>query len=204
MGDDLDYWESYKDSDDDVNASENDNNLDELSDRLKSQKLSEDSDLHFTNDLFAGYSKVKEESSDNLFSSNLKQIGNFQRFIYTYLALADPYSQIELKCLKDCETLSKKLSQKIETSPAKSAVWLQFLDILLQSCEKKMELKDLQTLKRKVENFIKNKENAHRDKSLNKKKPNDVGTSKNYQDELDMLYGELSDTDEVSFFMVQN
>ncbi|EAN30890.1 Translation initiation factor eIF3 subunit family protein [Theileria parva strain Muguga] len=185
MGDDLDHWDSYKDSDDDVFAPENDNNLDEISDRLKSQKLSEDSDLHFTNDLFAGYSKVKDESSDNLFSTNIKQ-----------MALADPYSQIELKCLKDCETLSKKLSQKIETSPAKSAVWLQFLDILLQSCEKKMELKDLQTYKRKVENFIKNKENAHRDKSLNKKKPNDVGTSKNYQDELDMLYGELSDTDE--------
>lgn len=44
-------------------------------------------------------------------------MGTFKPHFDTHLALADPYSQIELKCLKDCETLSKKLSQKIETSP---------------------------------------------------------------------------------------
>nr|PVC50428.1 hypothetical protein MACL_00002290 [Theileria orientalis] len=195
---DLESWEAYRDSDQEDADPAKDASLEELSDKLKSQKLSEDSDLHFTNDLFSGYSNIKPESSDNLFSTNaIKQI-----------ALADPFSQIELKCLKDCETTSKKLSQKIDASPAKSGVWLQFLDILLQACEKKMDIKDLQTYKRKVENFIKAKEATHRDKSFNKKKPNgtvscpdpcvDIPAGKNYQDELDMLYGELSDTDEVN------
>ncbi|EKX72426.1 conserved hypothetical protein [Theileria equi strain WA] len=189
-GDSLDYWESYTDSEDEKAE---DPKVTELSDRLKAQKLSEDSDRQFTDDLFSGCAKaadVEEDPSDNLFGgTTVKQI-----------VLADPFSQIELKCLKDCETAAKKLSQKIETSPAKSPVWLQFLDILLQACEKKLDLKDVQTLKRKIENIIKAREVVQREKTYAKKKPNDLSGALNYKDELDMLYGDLSEDDDEFYY----
>ncbi|CDR95568.1 hypothetical protein BBBOND_0207250 [Babesia bigemina] len=112
----------------------------------------------------------------------------------------DPLAHVSLKCLKDCDNVAKKLSQKIEQSQAKSAVWLQFIDTLFQACEKKIELKDLQTLKRKIEAAIKAKEAKQSQVTFSKKKPNDISSVKNYQDELDMLYGDLSDEDEPFYY----
>lgn len=61
-------------------------------------------------------------------------------------------------------------------------------------------MKDLQTLKRKVEAAIKSREAKQSQATFSKKKPNDISSTKNYQDELDMLYGDLSEDDEPFYY----
>ncbi|KAK1443054.1 hypothetical protein BgAZ_305720 [Babesia gibsoni] len=191
----LTSWDAFTDSDsepDDANG--NNVDLNKLPQNLRSLKLSEAADNDFVEDLFSVSDKkvsgAQERGANDVFANNpLKAI-----------IPADPLAHVSLKCFKDCDVVAKKLSQKIEQSPAKSAIWLQFLDVLFQSCEKKLELKDLQTLKRKIESAIKNREAKQREQTFAKKKPNDITSSRNYQDELDMLYGELSDDEEPYYY----
>nr|BAN66170.1 conserved hypothetical protein [Babesia bovis] len=185
--DTLDCWDAYTDSEDDQPPSNVD--VSSLSAKLQAQKLSESADRDFVDDLFGVPSRSGGNAIDH---------GNdvFSQNPITAVIPTDPLSHVSLKCLKDCDEVAKKLSQKIEQSSAKSAIWLQFLDTLFQSCEKKLELRDLQTLKRKVESAIKAKEAKQSQATFSKKKPNDVTSAKNYQDELDMLYGDLSDDDD--------
>ncbi|GIX64039.1 translation initiation factor eIF3 subunit [Babesia caballi] len=190
----LDCWDAYTDSEEEQPAPKVEVDVTQLSQKLQAQKLSECADREFVDDLFSisekGASGAGDSADENVFGKIAAKAA----------APPDPFSQFSLKCLKDCDDVAKKLSQKIEQSPAKSAVWLQFLDTLLQACEKKIDLKDLQTLKRKVEAAIQNKEAKQSQVTFSKKKPNDISSSKNYQDELDMLYGELSDDDEPFYY----
>ncbi|KAK2197484.1 Eukaryotic translation initiation factor 3 subunit J [Babesia duncani] len=193
----LSFWEAYTDSEDDSTKDTGGKSIPvvKVPGHLQQQKLSEEADGEFVKDMFSDFNIAtgNVENEDDIFASNpLKQI-----------ALSDPFEQIELKCLKDCDNVTKRLCQKITESPAKSAIWLQFLDTLLQACDKKMELRDLQTLRRKVDASIKAREDQQRDRTFAKKKPNDVTTSKNYQDELDMMYGDLSYDEEDDPFYYQ-
>ncbi|KAK1940336.1 hypothetical protein X943_002619 [Babesia divergens] len=189
----LSCWDTYTDSEDEATTNAH-VDLNSLPENLRSLRLSQAADNEFVDDLFSVTDKNstgnRDHGDNDVFaSSRVKTI-----------IPADPLAHVTLKCLKDCDMVAKKLSQKIEQSQAKSAVWLQFLDTLFQSCEKKIELKDLQTLKRKVETAIKNREAKQREVAFSKKKPNDITSSKNYQDELDMLYGDLSDDDEPFYY----
>ncbi|GBE61262.1 translation initiation factor eIF3 subunit [Babesia ovata] len=193
--DTLDSWDAYTDSEDEKQPEpRGQEDVAKLSERLQSQKLSESADRDFVDDLFSVPGKGRGGGSDDAEADVFAQ-NPIHAIIPT-----DPLAHVSLKCLKDCDNVAKKLSQKIEQSQAKSAVWLQFIDTLFQACEKKIELKDLQTLKRKIEAALKAKEAKQSQVTFSKKKPNDISSVKNYQDELDMLYGDLSDEDEPFYY----
>ncbi|ORM41133.1 uncharacterized protein BXIN_0342 [Babesia sp. Xinjiang] len=186
--DTLDCWDAYTDSEEEEQK-QNKAEVAQLSQKLQAQKLSESADREFVDDLFGVPTRGTGngiDASNDVFAQNP----------ITAIIPTDPLAHVSLKCLKDCDEVAKKLSQKIEQSPAKSAIWLQFLDTLFQACEKKIEMKDLQTLKRKIDATIKAREAKQSQVSFAKKKPNDIPSAKNYQDELDMLYGDLSDDDD--------
>lgn len=102
--------------------------------------------------------------------------------------------------IKDCQTLGETLAMRIERSKAKSVAIERFLTIILSACETKLDDKDLQTTLRKIQGFIQKRENNKRFKAMNKKKPNDLRNSmKNYQEEIDMIYGDLSEEDDENY-----
>lgn len=192
----LSSWDAYLDSEPESETGPGGEvDINSLPENIRSLRLSQQADSELVDDLFSVPTSkagaASEEEDADVFANNPVKA----------IVPSDPLAHVTLKCLKDCDIVAKKLSQKIENSPAKSAVWLQFLDILFQSCEKKFNLKDLQTLKRKIEAAIKNRESKQSQVTFSKKKPNDVVTSsKNYQDELDMLYGQLSEDDEPYYY----
>lgn len=100
-------------------------------------RISEEADIITTRDLFSGHTKPLETKKSEI--SVFKKIG----IETTKSVVSDPYETIKLNTLKDCETVARKLSEKIVKSPAKGAVWVHFIDILLQSCQSKMEYKVL-------------------------------------------------------------
>ncbi|GFE55817.1 translation initiation factor eIF3 subunit [Babesia ovis] len=201
--DTLDCWDAYTDSEDErrfaltgctkSDAAVQSADVNALSAKLQAQKLSESADRDFVDDLFGVPSRTSANSDD--YANDIFAQNPIKTVIPT-----DPLAHVTLKCLKDCDDVAKKLSQKIDQSSAKSAIWLQFLDTLFQACEKKLDIKDLQTLKRKIEAALKNKEAKQTQAAFTKKKPNDMTSAKNYQDELDMLYGDLSDDDEPLYY----
>ncbi|SJK85953.1 conserved Plasmodium protein, unknown function [Babesia microti strain RI] len=167
----LDNWESFDDC-----------HVTPLSEKLNNQKISEEADIITTRDLFSGHTKPLETKKSEI-------------SVFKKIVVSDPYETIKLNTLKDCETVARKLSEKIVKSPAKGAVWVHFIDILLQSCQSKMEYKELITLKKKVEALVKTKEDLKRDLEYSKKKPN-AANFRSYKDELDMMYGDLTDEDD--------
>lgn len=102
-----------------------------------------------------------------------------------------------LNTLKDCEKLAETLGERIKLSKVKSVSLERFFSILITACESKLEDKDLNTIQKKIEKIVTNRERERRHKAINKRKPNsDMNVIKNYKDEVDMLYGDLSSYDE--------
>ncbi|KAI4837318.1 hypothetical protein MKS88_003789 [Plasmodium brasilianum] len=103
-----------------------------------------------------------------------------------------------LNSIKDCEALGEILASRIQKCKAKSVAIERFLSIILQACDGKLEDKELQCVNRKIQEIIEQREKKKRYAQINKKKPNEVKNSmKNYKDEVDMIYGDLSyDEDE--------
>ncbi|KMZ98654.1 hypothetical protein PVNG_03717 [Plasmodium vivax North Korean] len=95
--------------------------------------------------------------------------------------------------LRDCETLGEILAARIHESKAKSVAIERLLSIILPACEVKLEDKELQSINRKMQELIEKREKKKRYALINKKKPNEVRNAlKNYKDEVDMIYGDLS------------
>ncbi|OTN64645.1 Uncharacterized protein PKNOH_S130198700 [Plasmodium knowlesi] len=93
----------------------------------------------------------------------------------------------------DCETLGEILASRIQESKAKSVAIERLLSIILPACEGKLEDKELQSINRKIQELIEKREKKKRYALINKKKPNEVKNAlKNYKDEVDMIYGDLS------------
>nr|BAN65900.1 hypothetical protein [Babesia bovis] len=105
--DTLDCWDAYTDSEDDQPPSNVD--VSSLSAKLQAQKLSESADRDFVDDLFGVPSRSGGNAIDH---------GNdvFSQNPITAVIPTDPLSHVSLKCLKDCDEVAKKLSQKIEQS----------------------------------------------------------------------------------------
>ncbi|CAA9989147.1 conserved protein, unknown function [Plasmodium knowlesi strain H] len=98
-----------------------------------------------------------------------------------------------LNSIKDCETLGEILASRIQESKAKSVAIERLLSIILPACEGKLEDKELQSINRKIQELIEKREKKKRYALINKKKPNEVKNAlKNYKDEVDMIYGDLS------------
>ncbi|CXI63085.1 conserved Plasmodium protein, unknown function [Plasmodium berghei] len=98
-----------------------------------------------------------------------------------------------LNSIKDCEHLGEILAFRIKKSNAKSVAIERFISIILQASEMKLGNKELISLNRKIQDMIDKKEKKQRESLVNKKKPNEVKNSiKNYKDEVDMIYGDIS------------
>ncbi|ANQ09323.1 Uncharacterized protein PCOAH_00035010 [Plasmodium coatneyi] len=98
-----------------------------------------------------------------------------------------------LNSIKDCETLGEILATRIQESKAKSVAIERLLSIILPACEAKLEDKEMQSINRKMQELIEKREKKKRYALINKKKPNEVKNAlKNYKDEVDMIYGDLS------------
>ncbi|SBT38425.1 conserved Plasmodium protein, unknown function [Plasmodium ovale wallikeri] len=98
-----------------------------------------------------------------------------------------------LNSIKDCETLGEILSSRIKKCNAKSVAIERFISIILAASESKLEDKEIQSINRKIQEIMEKREKKKRYALINKKKPNEVKNSiKNYKDEVDMIYGDLS------------
>ncbi|VWU52766.1 conserved protein, unknown function [Hepatocystis sp. ex Piliocolobus tephrosceles] len=98
-----------------------------------------------------------------------------------------------LNSIKDCEMLGTTLGVRIKTSNLKSAALERFLSILLNASESKLDDKELKSINRKIQEILERREKQKRETAMKKKKPNEIKNKiKNYQDEVDMIYGELS------------
>jgi len=171
-----------------------------LEEKMKNQKLVEEADQKLMVDLFSGCDRPELATISPSNKSSTKKTNSThtpaKNTTSTTMA-GDSISKLELKSLKDCELFAEKISEKIQNSQAKSPAWLRLLDLLFKDCAVKMDVKDLNTLKNKVQHAIKQKEDAKRDSAAMKKKPNDKGNSmKDFRDEMDLFYGEISEEDE--------
>ncbi|CRH00954.1 conserved Plasmodium protein, unknown function [Plasmodium relictum] len=98
-----------------------------------------------------------------------------------------------LNSVKDCETLGEILATRIKNCKAKSVALERFLSIIIEACENKLKDTELKSINKKIESFINNREKGKRYALINKKKPNEIKNSiKNYEDEVDLIYGDLS------------
>lgn len=172
---------------------------DTMAERMRRQKLVEESEKRALHDLFAGCERPEAPANP---SKELEQRALLAAKAAKALAAtsSDPLDSVQLKTFRDCERLVDSLSKKIVESPAKSPAWLRLLDLLLKECTPKMDLKDLKTLQGKLNSTVTEKEKAERQLAEKKKKPNDIGSQcRNYKDELDVVYGGDSDDEDEEY-----
>ncbi|PFH35075.1 hypothetical protein BESB_059620 [Besnoitia besnoiti] len=163
---------------------------DPLAEKMRRQKLVEEADKRLMDDLFSGCDRPADYVPP---TAPVAAAASRAKATKTATQVVDPVDAICLRSYKDCEQLATRLSKKIRDSPAKSPAWLRFLDLLLKDCTPKMEMKDLVSLQNKLQSCVADRDKESKQISEKKKKPNDVGSKiKNYQDEMDMLYGDLS------------
>ncbi|PHJ25585.1 translation initiation factor eif3 subunit [Cystoisospora suis] len=169
---------------------------DPLAEKMRRQKLVEEADKRLMDDLFAGCERPADYSAPSVSSTAAAGSSKPQK-AKTATQAVDPFEAINLRSYKDCEQFAQKLSRKIQESPAKSPAWLRLLDLILKDCTPKMDMKDLVSLQNKVQQSVAAKDKEMKQLAEKKKKPNDVGSKiKNYQDEMDLLYGDLSGEEE--------
>ncbi|OII76575.1 hypothetical protein cand_000960 [Cryptosporidium andersoni] len=162
---------------------QNSNLIDELSEEMRCQKLTEEMDESAMDDLFDGFITTPSKFQDQKSISNTKLLSS------TLNVSSDPFISINLNSYGKVEAIALKFADKIRPALAKSPAWLRFIDICLNEIFPKMDLKDLKTLKKKVDQQIQIKEKDI-SKSQQKKKPSDVSTlSRNYKEELDIFDG---------------
>ncbi|EPT27195.1 translation initiation factor eIF3 subunit [Toxoplasma gondii TgCatPRC2] len=168
---------------------------DPLAEKMRRQKLVEEADKRLMDDLFSGC----ERPADYVPPTAASAVAAAARAKMTKAAapVVDPVDAVALRSYKDCEQFATKLGKKIRESPAKSPAWLRLLDLLIKDCSPKMDMKDLVSLQKKLQSAVADREKESKQIVEKKKKPNDVGSKmKNYQDEVDMLYGDLSQDEE--------
>jgi len=105
----------------------------------------------------------------------------------------DEFDSLELTTLKQVEEYGEKLSNRINASQAKSVVWLRLMDLLLTAASPKMDEKDLTTLIKKLTLRRDARAEAKRVAEKSKRKPNDTSSVRNYQEEVDIVYGDFDD-----------
>lgn len=173
---------------------------DPVAEKMRRQKLVEEADKRLMDDLFSGCERPADYMPPTATSA---AVAARTKTTKAAAPVVDPVEAISLRSYKDCEQFATRLGKKIRESPAKSPAWLRLLDLLLKDCTPKMEMKDLVSLQKKLQAAVADREKESKQVVEKKKKPNDVGSAmKNYRDEVDMLYGDLSqdeDDDEEAF-----
>ncbi|XP_053992013.1 uncharacterized protein LOC128883543 [Hylaeus volcanicus] len=101
-----------------------------------------------------------------------------------------------LKSYTDVKNLALALRPMIDRSPAKSVAWLELFTQLLDACCFKMEGKDLKTLGKKFNDAATTQNVTRRVVQQTKRKVNSSCNVKNYKEELDIFYGDNSNSDE--------
>ncbi|TRY52427.1 Eukaryotic translation initiation factor 3 subunit J [Cryptosporidium tyzzeri] len=195
----VDNWEDLLNSDNEDsfnNNSEfqtNSNNITSTSisnkcfndyeERRRCQELVEEMDGNVMDDLFDGFVSQRKSTSKLPVNNSTHAISNLSN-------QQDAFSNLNLNSYGKVETTAFKIAECIKPALAKSPAWLRFIDICLNEIFQKLDLKDLKTLKKKVDLQLSIREKEEREKSQQKKKPNDFSTlSKNFREELDIFDG---------------
>ncbi|KAJ1607754.1 hypothetical protein OJ253_2203 [Cryptosporidium canis] len=146
------------------------------------QELVEEMDESVMDDLFDGF--VEPSKTAN------KLPGNNQSHTVSNLNQQDAIGNLNLSSYGKVEAAALKIAESIKPALAKSPAWLRFIDICLNEIFQKLDLKDLKTLKKKIDNQLSIREKEEREKSQQKKKPNNFSSlSKNFREELDIFDG---------------
>ncbi|CEM04649.1 unnamed protein product [Vitrella brassicaformis CCMP3155] len=174
---------------------------DPLAEKLRRQKLEEQSNDILAADLFAGCPRPDPSSGrggegNSTAASTSAADGVKERGKATKVGgtgkdkgvAKDLFDDVSFKSTKDLEAFAAKLSDKIVASPVKSAGWFRFLDLVLRDAQGKLDAKDCKKLISKLNEYISLKETAKRQAEDAKKKPNKV--KMDAKDEMDIMYGE--------------
>ncbi|OII74213.1 uncharacterized protein cubi_01057 [Cryptosporidium ubiquitum] len=157
--------------------------LSDYEEQRRCQELVEEMDGNVMDDLFDGFVEVRKATGKlpgNNSSHTISNLSNQQ----------DALSNLNLNSYAKVESTAFKIAECIKPALAKSPAWLRFVDICLNEIFQKLDLKDLKTLKKKVDAQLLTREKEEREKSQQKKKPNDFSTlSKNFREELDIFDG---------------
>lgn len=174
--------ESPSDANKTVLQSISNKNLNDYEEQRRCQELVEEMDGNVMDDLFDGFVEPCKVAG--------KPAGNNSSHTVSNLNQQDTFSNLNLNSYGKVETVAFKIAECIKPASAKSPAWLRFIDICLNEIFQKLDLKDLKTLKKKVDIQLSNREKEEREKSQQKKKPNDFGSiSKNFREELDIFDG---------------
>ncbi|KAF7458619.1 translation initiation factor eif3 subunit [Cryptosporidium felis] len=149
----------------------------------KCQKLVEQMDENTMDDLFDGF-VISQNNPEKISGNGASQVTsniNHQQ---------DVFNNLNLNSYGKVESTAFKIAECIKPALAKSPAWLRFIDICLNEVFQKLDIKDLKTLKKKVDQQLLVREKEEREKSSQKKKPNDIlSLSRNYKEELDIFDG---------------
>ncbi|KAH8583793.1 uncharacterized protein ELE39_001539 [Cryptosporidium sp. chipmunk genotype I] len=157
--------------------------LDDYEERRRCQELVEEMDGNVMDDLFDGFVDQRKTTSKLPGNHSAHPISNLNH-------QQETFSNLNLNSYGKVETTAFKIAECIKPALAKSPAWLRFIDICLNEIFQKLDLKDLKTLKKKVDLQLSIREKDEREKSQQKKKPNDFSTlSKNFREELDIFDG---------------
>lgn len=157
--------------------------LNDYEEQRRCQELVEEMDGNVMDDLFDGFVEARKATSKLPGNNSSHTTSNLNH-------QQDIFSNLNLNSYGKVETTAFKIAECIKPALAKSPAWLRFIDICLNEIFQKLDLKDLKTLKKKVDTQLSTREKEEREKSQQKKKPNDFSTlSKNFREELDIFDG---------------
>ncbi|KAK6589327.1 hypothetical protein RS030_213431 [Cryptosporidium xiaoi] len=193
----VDNWEDLLNSDEESNVITNKtpekssilcnelrDSKNEFENERRRQELVEEMDGSAMDDLFDGFVDNRKLSGNKSINNNATQImSNINQ-------QQDFFSQINLNTYGKVESTAFKIADCIRPALAKSPAWLRFIDICLNEIFPKLDIKDLKTIKKKIDNQLSIMEKKEREKSQQKKKPNDIiSLTRNFREELDIFDG---------------
>lgn len=180
---------------------EEDADIDPVEKKLRDQKRIEREDQRIADDLFAGCSRPNEafNAADDLKAEKEAKAKKAAAVAANKGAARDPWDDLKFTNEKDLLSFAAKLTQKISDSPVKSAGFYKFADQLLKDINNKLEQKDLKNLIVKMQAYDKGKTEQATLKVASKKKPNDT-PGKNFQDEYEMMYGEVKEEEDDDYY----
>ncbi|CRG93760.1 conserved Plasmodium protein, unknown function [Plasmodium gallinaceum] len=177
MNNEVDNWMEWLDQDDEKRE---DIILDSTKDDIIKKNI-----LQNNLDEIADFLDINENKKKNIENEKVGKTKTAEKIV--------TLESTPLNSIKDCETLGEILANRIKNCKAKSVSIERFLSIIIQACESKLNDIELQSIGKKIQLLIENRQKGKRYALINKKKPNEIKNSiKNYKDEVDMIYGDIS------------
>ncbi|EZG64338.1 translation initiation factor eIF3 subunit [Gregarina niphandrodes] len=171
--------------------------------RLRLQKINELRERQMAGDMFGldDHDSSSEDSDDpfNFRAKALVEGAKKKAVAKEPEVTKDPYEGVKVNRLTEVDALCDNLQIKISKSPAKSGIWLQFLDRLLGMVAGKMEPSDLQSFEKKLRDAIARRTREKNIQFSSSKKGTDLKVNlKNPQAELAVVEGYDDDADDYS------